>query len=222
MQCPKYLDDIVHYEPENTLSILGTKMIMLIRAYREFSWLIMCGIILSFVNPFNLTLMLSDGNPSSFLNDEALESKGLSKPFAPKDIVLQVLATSCYGLQRCITLLDHAGIILEDAVAKESSEMLLLHIRTYAWLAAYFYNQRLMVFRIRPKMHYIFHQAIQLREWKINFGVFACFHDETFLGKIKAVAKACHGSTVLHRMLQRYILCLALLVHRHEQLDTNS
>ena len=137
----------------------------------------------------------------------------------PKDMVLQVLATCCYSLQRCIFLLDGSGIILDREAAEESSEMLLLHIKSYAWLAAYFYNKRVMVFRIRPKLHYIYHQAVQLREWRINMSVFATWTDESFLGKIKVVATACHGKTMTSRVFQRYLLCLALLVHRHNQLD---
>eukprot|EP00435_Cladocopium_sp_Y103_P011382 s2437_g3.t1 len=140
----------------------------------------------------------------------------------PQDIVLQVLATCCYSLQKVVTLLDSSGIILDGDTAREASDMLFLHIKSYAWLAAYFYNERVMVFRIRPKLHYIYHQAIQLREWRINIGVFATFHDETFLGKIKAVATACHGKTMTHRVYERYLLCLALLVHQHQQLENSN
>lgn len=136
-----------------------------------------------------------------------------------KDMVLQVLATCCYSLQRCIFLLDGSGIILDRETAEESSEMLLLHIKAYSWLAAYFYKLRIMVFRIRPKPHYIYHQAVQLREWRINMSVFATWSDESFLGKIKLVGTACHGKTMTSRVFQRYLLCLALLVHRHNQLD---
>ena len=136
-----------------------------------------------------------------------------------KDIVLQVLATCCYALQNCVSLLDGAGIILDVSTAEEASEMLQLHISSYVWLAAFYFNERLMLFRIRPKLHYMWHQALQIREWRINIGIFATFHDETFLGKIKMVATACHGKTMTSRVYQRYLLCLALLVHRHKQLD---
>ena len=144
-----------------------------------------------------------------------------SKNAESKDIVLQVLATCCYSLQKVVTLLDSSGIILDDVTAGDASDLLLLHIKCYAWLASFFYNARVMVFRIRPKLHYIYHQAIQLRQWKINIGVFATFHDETFLGKIKAVATACHGKTMTYRVYERYLLCLALLVHQHQMLENS-
>lgn len=136
-----------------------------------------------------------------------------------KDIVLQVLGTCCYSLQKCITELDHSGIILEESVANEASEMLLLHIKTYAWLASYFYSSKLMVFRIRPKLHYIWHQALQIRQWRINMSVFSTWTDESFLGKIKLVGTACHGKTMTTRVFQRYLLCLAMLIHRQKTID---
>lgn len=91
--------------------------------------------------------------------------------------------------------MDNSGILLDVDTANEASEMLLLHIKSYAWLAAKFDSERLMAFKIRPKFHYLWHQACQIREWRINVGVFATWSDESFLGKIKLVATACHGKT---------------------------
>lgn len=139
-----------------------------------------------------------------------------------KDIILQVLGTCCYSLQKCISLMDNSGILLDVDTANEASEMLLLHIKSYAWLAAKFDSERLMAFKIRPKFHYLWHQACQIREWRINMGVFATWSDESFLGKIKLVATACHGKTMTSRVYQRYLLCLAMLVYRHNQMEKPS
>ena len=136
-----------------------------------------------------------------------------------KDIVLQVLGTCLHSLQRCISLLDHSDLILDPETAADASDMLKLHIKSYCWLASFYYNQRQMLFRIRPKMHYMWHQAVQIREWRLNIGIFAAWDDETFLGKIKAVAISCHGKTMANRVYDRYLLCLALLVHQHQQLN---
>ena len=102
-----------------------------------------------------------------------------------KDIVLQVLGTCLYSLQRCISLLDHSDLILDPETAADASDMLKLHIKSYCWLASFYYNQRQMLFRIRPKMHYMWHQVVQIREWRLNIGIFATWDDETFLGKSK-------------------------------------
>ena len=136
-----------------------------------------------------------------------------------KDMVLQVLATCCYSLQQAITVLDNSGVILDYNTAHEVADLLQNHITTYAWLAAFWFNQRKMVFRIRPKLHYLWHQAAQMREWQINICGFATWDDESFLGKIKAVATGCHGKTMTVRVFQRYLLCLALLIHKHQKLE---
>lgn len=138
-----------------------------------------------------------------------------------EDIVLQVLGTCCWGLQKCINLMENGGIILDEPVATEASDSLFTHIKSYAWLAAYYYAKKIMLFRIRPKLHYVWHQAVQIKEWRINVMIFSTTHDETFLGKIKLIATSCHGKTFTRRVYQRYILCLALLVHQHNKLENS-
>ena len=137
-----------------------------------------------------------------------------------EDPVVQVLATSAYSLQRTICIMDNSGLILSEADAKEASSMLLLHCKTYCWLSARFFRDRVLLFRIRPKLHYIVHQAWQVKELKLNLSGFTTFEEESFLGKIKGIICACHGSTCYVRFYQRYLLCLALMVRRHRQLDT--
>ena len=135
-----------------------------------------------------------------------------------EDVVLQCLGTCCFGLQRCIDLMSAGDIILDRPTAVEASDALFMHIQMYAWLAAKYYCDRHMLFRIRPKVHYMWHQACQIRDWRINVQVFSTIHEESFLGKIKLVATACHGKTATARVYQRYVLCLALLVHQHRKL----
>ena len=137
-----------------------------------------------------------------------------------KDRVLQVLATCCYSLQRAITLLDSSGILLDEDTAHEASKMLCLHVKSYVWLAVYFFKKHQLLFRIRPKHHYLLHKAVQIRTWKINMKVFSTWDEEAFLGKIKAIACACHGKTLTQRLYERYILVLALTLNWHGQLNS--
>ena len=116
--------------------------------------------------------------------------------------------------------MDSSGLVLDDATASEASESLVFHIKTYHWLAAFYYSKRVFLFRVRPKMHYEYHQAIQLKVWKLNLrSLFSTFDDESFLGKIKAITVSCHGKTATTRLFQRYTLCLALLIRRHQQCE---
>ena len=133
--------------------------------------------------------------------------------------MLHTLATCCFGLQKCIEIMDSGGIILDQPSANEAYESLMMHIKSYSWLASFYFSKKQMLFRIRPKLHYMWHQARQIKEWRLNLVLFSTTHDETFLGKIKKVAIACHGKTATARVYQRYILCLALLIHQHKQLE---
>lgn len=75
---------------------------------------------------------------------------------------------------------------------------------------------------MRPKIHYLYHQAEQIRTWKLNLCTFANWDEESFLGKVKAIGVACHGRTFLSRIYERYIICLALLVQNHKRLEATS
>lgn len=140
-------------------------------------------------------------------------------PSPAKDTVMQVLATCAYGLQQCITVLDTSGLVLSEAESVEACESLALHCKTYAWLAAKFYCQRLMLFKFRPKFHYVYHMAVQMKEYRLNVWAFTTFSEESFIGKCKTIYCACHGRTVNKRFYERYLLCLALMVKRHADLE---
>ena len=79
-----------------------------------------------------------------------------------------------------------------------------------------------MLFKIRPKFHYLWHQAVTLKTWRINVGVFANWDEEALLGKVRFIAVACHGRTVTQRVFERYLLVFALTIHRHSELEALS
>lgn len=132
-----------------------------------------------------------------------------------EDRVLQMLATCTFSLQRGIELLDQSGLVMDWGKAREASESILLHSKSFSWLSAHFFEKRVLLFRMRPKSHYIMHQALDLQKTAINLNCFHTFQEEAFLGRIKALALACHGRTMTARVFARYVLCLALLVHKY-------
>ena len=131
--------------------------------------------------------------------------------------MVNVLATTCYALQRLIEITDSAGLILTSQQAEEAADCLALHLRSYMWLAAFFYQRRIMHFKIRCKTHYMFHVAEEIREWRLNISIFENFAEETFLGKIKRIAIRCHGGTTAPRMFSRYLLCLAMALKKFRE-----
>ncbi|CAK9067308.1 unnamed protein product, partial [Durusdinium trenchii] len=97
---------------------------------------------------------------------------------APDNVQLQVLATCCWGVQRCIEISDHAGLILDVIEAKEASDALRTHIRCFAWLSLHYHDLKTNLFKVRPKSHYICHMADSLVSSRMNFNSFHTFDEE--------------------------------------------
>lgn len=115
--------------------------------------------------------------------------------------------------------MDAGGLVLDETDSEESSQCLKKFLKCYAWLAANFVQKRLLLFLFRPKHHCLYHQAIQLKQWRINQNLFQTMDDESFLGKLKHVFVACHGATAFTRMYFRSLLVLAMILEDHRQME---
>ncbi|CAJ1430526.1 unnamed protein product [Effrenium voratum] len=128
------------------------------------------------------------------------------------DHLLTVMAACCFGLGRFVEVLDHAGLVLSTSESSEASRCLFLFLRSYQFLALHFQQQRLLVFKMRPKHHYLWHTACEIREYKINQRMFHTWDDESFLGKLKYIARHCHGRTMSRRLFDRYLLAFGVFL----------
>lgn len=135
---------------------------------------------------------------------------------ACKDTVLQVLATCAWSLQRVVEIQDSGGMVLTQTDANDAGDLLRLHIKAFVWLALYFKPRKLWLFKIRPKTHYNFHMAERLKLWRVNHNILDTFQDESYLGKLKSIALKAHGGTMVLRVMQRYLLTLALYMHHYQ------
>jgi len=138
-------------------------------------------------------------------------------PLGAQEPVLNVLAACVFGLQRFIELMDQSGIIFTAEEARESKACLDAHLKSYYWLAAHFYSKRELLFKLRCKTHYHFHMGEDIVRTRVNPSIFHNFSEESFLGKIKSVAIRCHGRSCTRRVLQRYLLCLAVCLNEFEK-----
>lgn len=129
--------------------------------------------------------------------------------------MLQALAACCYFLQRTTEIFDTSGLVLTQEQADEASKCLADHLVVYAWLASYDYERRVMRFKLRCKSHYLWHVSWEIGQYKLNQNLFHTFHEESWLGKIKAIATKCHGRTCSQRIFQRLFLCFAMFLHEH-------
>ncbi len=136
----------------------------------------------------------------------------------PHDTALQVLAECCYGLQRSTEVQSEGGLILERGDADEASKNLYTFIGCFSWLALYSVDNKWVLFKCRPKLHYLMHTAEDLASLRLNqLKLFSTFVEESFLGRVKSIATQVHGKTLTLRVLQRYILILALSFHHFKE-----
>ena len=134
-----------------------------------------------------------------------------------EDRLLQVLAMCAFNLQRSIEIMDNSGMILSNSDASECSQGLMMFLKGYSWLATYYRQRSILLFRMRPKHHMMWHQGWQIHAWKLNQNIWHTFDEESFLGKLKQICKCCHGGTATRRVYQRYILVLAMMVEEHRR-----
>lgn len=85
-----------------------------------------------------------------------------------------------------------------------------LHLATYQKLAAHSSATGTKLFKIRPKHHSYDHLLEHLTRSSLNPGWFSTVRDEDFLGKLKKLGQKCHGSSVMFRALQRYLMLMGL------------
>lgn len=132
----------------------------------------------------------------------------------PGNTCVQVLASCCYGLQKACEIQTHGGLILEKNEAQEASTQVWVFICCFQWLALKCNADGKLLFKCRPKLHYMAHTAEDLATLRLNqLKLFATFSEESFLGRIKSIACQVHGKTLTLRVFQRYILTLAVAIH---------
>ena len=66
---------------------------------------------------------------------------------------------------------------------------------------------------MRPKHHFIFHVMLDVKANRLNPRIFACWGEESYLGRLKYIARQCHVKTMTRRALERYIVGLATFFH---------
>ena len=126
-----------------------------------------------------------------------------------QDEILQVQAYCMWTLNRALEIFEGCGILLSRGNAREASHMIQQHLHAYQRLAVD-HGLSCRMFRMRPKSHFLLHTGIQVKSWRINPTCFHCFDEESWLGRCKRIGVQCHGKTMTTRVLQRYLICLAL------------
>ena len=95
---------------------------------------------------------------------------------------------------------------MPEHVVKRTTWLLRLHSACYQFLSARCLRQRRLLYKVRPKTHYLSHMVDFHASTCLCLLHLSTFNDEDFMGKIGKIAQACHGETFVHAWAKRYAL----------------
>ena len=148
---------------------------------------------------------------------DALERRAADpeQPPVPGDLLrrAKVRATCSWGLANAEYLMDCGRLLLPREHAIDLKRSIYTFLRALQWLSHDSQVRGTYMYYIKPKCHYIEHTAMDLSEtlpWSLNPRYVSCMCDETFMGKLLKIGKRTHSVTASLRVLQRYLLYIAL------------
>ena len=120
-----------------------------------------------------------------------------------------------------IGIMHSHALWLPHCCARVKLEAGLTFTRGYAYMANRFISLGISGYRLRPKLHYMMHLLLELKEqvdaglpYALNTGMWLCESNEDFIGRISRLSRRVHASTTAVRCLQRYLVKVRLLLGR--------
>lgn len=115
---------------------------------------------------------------------------------------------SCYA--GMIKLMKGTGQIFKREEADIFKELTLRHLRSYSFMhkRGLTLSHRLpgkRCYLLLPKLHYLWHLCQDVQRTMLNPAATQLLSGESFIGTVGRIARACHGSSVKQRALQRYL-----------------
>jgi hypothetical protein len=111
------------------------------------------------------------------------------------------------SLATAIRLMDAStGPWMNPDAAKEVARHGKLFLRVYHFLAVQAQSQGRCAYKLRPKLHYMWHMFDSVERTGENPRRQDLFDAEDFIGKIKKVANSTHVRNAPLRTIQRYLL----------------
>ena len=96
-------------------------------------------------------------------------------------------------------------------LAEEVANSLEEHLVAWQHLAAGCAAMGHLLYKLRPKHHYMDHLADDVRRTRLNpMKLMSCATDESFLGYLKKIGLRCHQMNMVERTFQRYILYISV------------
>lgn len=143
-----------------------------------------------------------------FLQSCLIEENLLDETADPEAVFhAQVRACMCFSLSNLLSTWSQGGRpLLQPAERKATQRLGVWFLAAYSYLAAKALERRLLLYKLRPKHHYLVHLLEHAAESGMNPMHLSNFLDEDNMKMMRGVAKACHAKTVKHAWARRYIL----------------
>lgn len=133
-------------------------------------------------------------------------------------LLLRVITSS---LDMCEIGYTHP-LWIPRACAMRQYLLIMVVVRGYKKLAAYFVERGMAGFRIKPKLHALHHLAYDLRlalktnaPRVLNWACFGCEMNEDHIGHTARLSRKLATKTLSLRLMQRYFLKTKALIRRH-------
>jgi hypothetical protein len=122
----------------------------------------------------------------------------------------KVRAVCAYAYAQLLHIWDLADRWLDAQEVADSLFYGRVFLQSYGFLGAEATRLGTVIWKIRPKHHFIDEMLERIRETHMNPRHQHCFMEEDFAGKLSRLARKCHRLTVCVRSIERYLLFITI------------
>ena len=145
----------------------------------------------------------------TWLMTRLVDSRVLTTEAARKHA--QVRAVCCWSLDTALSMWNlGTSVVVPGRDVAHASWLCRLHLACYQWIATQCLLARRLLYKVRPKSHYLAHLIDHHEQTRLSPIFLSTFGDEDFMNKARNVARSCHGKTFMVQWARRYALKRAL------------
>lgn len=127
----------------------------------------------------------------------------------------KLLATTVWALVAFLAVLDAGGMFLTPEEQERAYQLGSRFMEGWVTLGKQALDNKLLLYKQRPKTHLFHHLVIGCREDSANCRYWGCWDDEDYVGRLSRVTRKTHPRTLATSTVQRHLLMLALRWHKN-------
>ena len=129
---------------------------------------------------------------------------------------LKLRATALHSLREFVTVCDVGDTFLTHAQSRQACAAGWLFLRCYQALASAALAEKICLYKVRPKTHYMAHLLLQLATTRENPKCYDLMCAEDFMGRIKRIGRLQHRNTIGQAVIENLSIFYAHRWHRFE------